>query len=66
VIERGVRENAWAPDVDVAALAMDLAQRLGGETAEEATRLAGRAGVPESIRAVAERGERDASACRPR
>lgn len=55
VLRRGLRPNAWAPDIDVAAVAADLAQRLGGETATEAAQIGGRAEAPASIRAAIER-----------
>ncbi|MCB9591677.1 MAG: HEAT repeat domain-containing protein [Sandaracinaceae bacterium] len=55
VIRRGVRPGAWAPDVDVAAVAADLAIRLGGETARDAEAIAQRAGAPESVRVAVER-----------
>lgn len=64
VIRRGSRPNAWAPDVDVAALAMDVALRLGGETAQDAATLASRADTPEAVRAAATRGG-ERPTCRP-
>lgn len=55
VVRRGTRPDAWAPDVDVAAVAADLAIRLGGETARDAETMARRAGAPESVRTAVER-----------
>lgn len=56
VVRRGMRPGAWAPDVDVAAVAVDLALHLGGETAERAATIAGRESTPSGIRAVLDRG----------
>jgi HEAT repeat protein len=42
VMRRGTREGAWAPHVDVAVLALRIAQRLGGDAAERATLMARR------------------------
>ncbi len=66
VIRRGAQPDAWAPDVDVAALAMDTALRLGGDTAEDAQRIAARESTPASIRAAARRQGGPPPTCRPR
>ncbi|MBX3272806.1 MAG: HEAT repeat domain-containing protein [Sandaracinaceae bacterium] len=66
VLRRGARSEAWAPDVDLAALAGDLAMRLGGATAREAETIARRGGTPELVRAAIERRARDPRPCRPR
>ncbi|MGE0787540.1 MAG: HEAT repeat domain-containing protein [Sandaracinaceae bacterium] len=63
VLRRGIRPDAWAPDVDVAALAMVVALRLGGSTREDASRIAARESTPASVRAAAARGA--GPACRP-
>ncbi len=63
VLRRGIRPGAWAPDVDVAEVAADLAIRLGGETAEDAMAIANRSGTPESIRAVVERRRANPAPC---
>ena len=66
VLRRGARGDAWAPDVDLAALAGDLAMRLGSETAREAETIARRAGTPELVRAAIERRAADPRPCRAR
>ena len=65
VIGRGLRPDAWAPDVDVAAVAVDLALVLGGQLAEEATRRVSRPDTPPSIRAVMERRQHSPATCEP-
>ncbi|MCC6874610.1 MAG: hypothetical protein IT378_09925, partial [Sandaracinaceae bacterium] len=55
VLRRGLRPEAWPPDVDLAALAADLALTLGGETAAEARTVGGRATAPAVVRAAIER-----------
>lgn len=67
VLRRGIRPDAWAPDVDVAAVAMDVALRLGGATRQDASRIAAREDTPASIRAAARRrGGGPPPTCRPR
>jgi len=63
VVRRGIRPDAWAPDVDVAGVAADLAVRLGGETAEEVTAMGNRANTPESIHAAIERRRAEPRPC---
>jgi hypothetical protein len=65
VIRRGLRPDAWAPDVDVAAVAVDLALVLGGDVAEQATRLASAGDTPASVRAAMERRQRSPGTCQP-
>ncbi|HEY8428185.1 MAG TPA: hypothetical protein VIL20_07415 [Sandaracinaceae bacterium] len=55
VMRRGLSPQAWPPDVDVAALAVDVALLLGGPAAEEARRLEGREDVPAGMRAALRR-----------
>ena len=62
-LRRGLRPGAWAPDVDVAGVAVDLAMRLGGETAEQAARIAGREDAPPAIRAILARSQREPARC---
>jgi hypothetical protein len=49
VMVRGTRPSAWAPDTDVAVLALRVALRLGGETAERARTIATRSTEVESF-----------------
>ncbi|MEC7521898.1 MAG: HEAT repeat domain-containing protein [Myxococcota bacterium] len=63
VLRRGLEPDAWAPDVDVAAVAVDLALVLGGELAETATRLASRPDAPAQVRAALERRQRSPARC---
>ena len=64
VLRRGARTGAWAPDVDVAAVAGDLAVRLGGQAAQDAQTIAARAGTPEALRVVIERRVANPRSCR--
>ncbi|MEQ9651594.1 MAG: hypothetical protein RLO52_39180, partial [Sandaracinaceae bacterium] len=63
VLRRGLEPDAWAPDVDVAAVAVDLALVLGGELAETATRLASREDAPAQIRAALRRRQESPATC---
>lgn len=49
VMVRGTRPSAWAPDTDVAVLALRVALRLGGETAARARTIALRSTEVESF-----------------
>lgn len=55
VLERGLAPSAWQPDVDVAAVAADVALALGGPSAEVARGFATRPDAPAALRAVAQR-----------
>lgn len=55
LIRRGLRPGPWPPDVDVAALAVDVALTLGGEAAEQARQVEAREDAPASMRAAARR-----------
>jgi len=61
VVERALRPNAWAPDVDVAALAVEAAAAIGGEDADA---LLARA-ADELAPAILQRAVREARARRP-
>ena len=63
VVRRGIRPDAWAPDLDVAVVAADLAMRLGGETQADMLRIAGRANTPENIRVVVQRRRSEPRPC---
>lgn len=63
VLRRGLEPDAWAPDVDVAAVAVDLALVLGGELGETATRLASREDAPAQIRAALRRRQESPATC---
>jgi hypothetical protein len=65
ILRRGIEPNAWPPDVDVAAVAADLAVVLGGATAEEARRIVEGAEAPASVRAPFTRRRRPPGRCRP-
>jgi hypothetical protein len=54
VMVRGTRPSAWAPDTDVAVLALRIALRLGGETAERARTIALRSTDAESFQPALE------------
>lgn len=62
VIRRGLAPSPWQPDVDVAALAVDVALALGGPAADEARRVEALENAPASIRAAARRRP---ARCRP-
>lgn len=65
VVERGAADGAWAPDVDAAVDALDVALRIGGEAAERARRIALRGGAAtEALAAVLERAS-GRPACTP-
>ncbi|HJL20253.1 MAG TPA: HEAT repeat domain-containing protein, partial [Sandaracinaceae bacterium LLY-WYZ-13_1] len=66
LLERGIRPDAFAPHVDVAAVAADLALILGGETAERAGRIATGPHVPASIRRAIARRRRSPAQCEAR
>lgn len=63
VIRRGLEPEPFQPDVDVAAVAVDLALLLGGPAAEEARSLSDRPDVPASMRAALERRLRSPGRC---
>lgn len=62
-LRRGLLPNAWAPDIDVAGVAVDLAMRLGGQVAEEAARIGGREDAPPAIRAILQRRQQEPALC---
>lgn len=55
VIERGLAPSPWAPDVDVAAVAVELAVILGGATRARAAELLADPTAPASMRAALQR-----------
>jgi HEAT repeat protein len=55
VLRRGLRDDAWAPDAELAALALETAVTIGGALADEARRLAERSAASEALRATARR-----------
>jgi hypothetical protein len=63
VLERGIRPDAFAPHVDVAAVAADVAMRLGGQTAERAVRAGSGPHVPASIRRAIAARQREPAPC---
>lgn len=65
VIRRGLAPSPWPPDVDVAALAVDVALLLGGPAAEEARRVEAREDAPASMRAAARRRAETPGRCTP-
>lgn len=65
VVERGMQPDAWAPDVDVAAAAIDLALVLGGETAERALVLSRRPDAPPPVQLAVTRRQADPVQCTP-
>lgn len=66
VLRRGIRPNAWAPDVDVAVEALGALVDLGGEAAREALTIAGRPSSPPQLRAAAQRARTAAPRCQGR
>ena len=50
VLRRGLRPDAWAPDVDLATLALHALVVLGGAPADEALRIASRSTSPAALR----------------
>ncbi len=59
VLQRALTPSAWQPDVDVAAVAVDVALALGGPAADRARQIAARPDAPEALRAaVQRRGDR--------
>lgn len=63
VMERGIYPDAYAPHVDVAALAADVAMRLGGSIAERAIRTASGRHVPASIQRAVSRRQQEPATC---
>jgi HEAT repeat protein len=55
VLQRGLREDAWAPDAELAVLALETAVMIGGELATDAWQVAERGAAPEALRAAARR-----------
>jgi len=55
VLRRGMRNDAWAPDAELAALALETAVTIGGSLAEEARQMAERSAASEALRATAQR-----------
>lgn len=64
VLRRGLRPDAWAPDVDLATLALRALVALGGEPGEEALRVASRATSPGALRAAVPRLRSELGICR--
>jgi hypothetical protein len=66
-LARGLRPQAWAPDVETALTALEVAVALGGASRAEALTLASRPSAPEALRLAAERLRAlPASSCTPR
>jgi HEAT repeat protein len=63
VLRRGMRPDAWAPDVDSAVLAVQALGLLGGQDARSALRSALSESAPGAIRAAAARAEREPGGC---
>jgi len=64
VLQRGLRDDAWAPDAEMAVLALETAVMIGGALADDARQVAERSSAPESLRGAARRlRERSAAAC---
>jgi hypothetical protein len=63
VLQRGLAPSAWQPDVDVAALAVDVALAIGGGTAEQARQLESRPDAPAALRAALQRARERPAAC---
>ena len=64
VLQRGQRDDAWAPDAEMAVLALETAVMIGGALADDARQVAERSSAPESLRGAARRlRERSAAAC---
>jgi len=63
VLRRGMRPNAWAPDVDLAVLAVQVLGVLGGEDAEAAVRSASSPSADGAIRAAALVAQREETRC---
>jgi hypothetical protein len=55
VLRRGLRDDAWAPDAELAALALETAVTIGGALADEARQMAERGAASEALRAAARR-----------
>ena len=55
VLQRGLRDDAWAPDADMAVLALETATMIGGALADDARHLAERSAAPEALRDAARR-----------
>lgn len=64
VLDRGLRGDAWAPDAELALVALETAVMIGGQLAADARRVAERAAAPEALRSAAQRlRERAPSTC---
>ncbi len=55
VLRRGLRDDAWAPDAELAALALETAVTVGGALGDEARQMAERSASSEALRAAARR-----------
>jgi hypothetical protein len=55
VLRRGMRGDAWAPDAELAALALETAVTIGGALGDEARQMAERGAASEALRAAARR-----------
>jgi hypothetical protein len=64
VVRRGLRDGAWPPDIDVGAVAVELAVSLGGETEREVALLLDDPSVPASMREALGRRGRPLTGCR--
>lgn len=65
-LERGMRPDAWEPDVRLALEAFGALAALGGEGARRARTLATTPAAPEGFRATARRASRERPACEGR
>ncbi|MFK7987226.1 MAG: HEAT repeat domain-containing protein [Sandaracinaceae bacterium] len=63
VIERGLEPDPWAPDLDVAAVAVDLALRLGSDIAAQVVARVDRPEAEAALRAALTRGREHAGQC---
>ncbi|MEM9194870.1 MAG: HEAT repeat domain-containing protein [Myxococcota bacterium] len=65
VVRRGIRPNAWAPDVEMAALAIEAIVRVGAEDAEAMVRRAQAETAPASVRQAAAQAAARPNRCTP-
>jgi HEAT repeat protein len=63
LVRRGMKPDAWAPDAELGLQAFEALQRLGGESAKSAIRLANSGAAPAAYRQAAEAPRGSAPTC---
>jgi hypothetical protein len=63
VLRRGLKPNAWEPDVEVALVALEAVRHLGGDPAKSAIAMASSPAAPAGFKAAARLAEQQKPEC---